>query len=100
MEAKKYAGIPRVLTIIWGDDDLKKQWYCPNQDYIYRSKLVTLYHNGKYYCNKIIGVRHFDEFLDWAEENGYTEGFDRETVNEAAEAYHYVMANAIEELNR
>ena len=79
---------------------MKKQWYCPNQDDIYRPKLVTLYHNGKYYCNKIIGVRHFDEFLDWAEENGYTEGFDRETINEAAEAYHYVMANAIEELNR
>jgi hypothetical protein len=79
---------------------LKKQWYCPNQDDIYRSKIVTLYHNGKYYCNKIIGIRHFDEFLDWAEENGYTEGFDRETINEAAEAYHYVMANAIEELNK
>ena len=79
---------------------MKKQWYCPNQDDIFHNKLVTLYHDGKYFCNKLISPSKFDLFLDWAEENGYTEGYDRETIHEAAEAYHYVMANAIEELNK
>lgn len=79
---------------------MKKQYYIDGwYNYPY-PMTVTLYHDGKYYCNKIISTKHRDEFLDWAEEHGYTRGYSKEEIHAAAEHYHFLLANAIEELNK
>lgn len=79
---------------------MKKQYYIEGWHNYPYPMLVTLYHDGKYYCNKIISTKYRDEFLDWAEEHGYTRGYRKEEIHVAAEHYHFLLANAIEELNK
>lgn len=77
---------------------MKKQWYCPNLDDIFRSHIATLYHNGKYFCNKFIPIGGANAFYDWCEKNGYTEGYDQEDYETALEYYTRIKENRIEEL--
>jgi hypothetical protein len=79
---------------------LKKQYYIYDFDIFNPPIHITLYHNGKYFCDKLIQPNKLDNFYIWAKENGYEEGYSKEEIHAAAEHYHFLLANAIEELNK
>lgn len=79
---------------------MKFQYYVHNWDIFHPPIHITLYHDGKYFCDKLVHPTKLKDFYIWAEENGYTEGYSKEEIHEAAEYYNFLLANAIEELNR